>query len=333
MGEGGGQVLRGALALATATGGAFRIQRIRARRPRPGLMRQHLTAVRAAQAICGAEVDGAELGSTTLAFRPGPARAGARVLDIGSAGSVSLVLQAIVPALARLGAPSTIAITGGTHNPLAPPFDFLARALAPQLAAIGWSIELALARPGFAPAGGGRVEARIGAAQPPRPLALVERGARVRHEALAFVANLPRDIGERASDAIRQRLNWDPGDTRVEELHDDGGPGTYAAIALVYEHVTAVFTAIGDLRTTARRVGDTVAHAARAYLRATAPADAYLCDQLLVPLALAAGGELRATGWSDHAEAQRLLLRRWFARDVTVTRDERGVHVRVPAMT
>src|SRR6185436_20593127 len=105
--------------------------------------------------------------------------AGEHALDIGSAGSASLVLQAIVPALARLPAPSTVAITGGTHNPFAPPFDYLARTLAPQLAAIGWSIELAMPRAGFHPAGGGRVEARIAPAAAARPLVLVERGARV----------------------------------------------------------------------------------------------------------------------------------------------------------
>jgi RNA 3'-terminal phosphate cyclase (ATP) len=333
MGEGGGQLLRGALALAAATGGAFRIQRIRARRPKAGLMRQHLTAVRAAAAICGAEVEGAELGSTELTFRAGAARAGDHVLDIGSAGSASLVLQAIVPALAQLDAPSTIAITGGTHNPMAPPFDFVARVLAPQLAAIGWSIELALARPGFAPAGGGRVEARIGPARALRPLTLVERGARRSHEVRAVVVNLPRAIAERELEVVRQRLNWDADAAHVVELRDGGGGGNCVAITIAFEHVTEVFTAIGELRKPAEQIAANAAHAARAYLRATAPAGEHLCDQLLVPLALAAGGELRAMAWSGHAEAQRLLLRAWFARDVEVTRADDGVRVRVPAMT
>ncbi len=103
-------------------------------------MRQHLTAVQAAAAICDAHVEGADIGATTLVFEPRAVRAGDHAFAIGSAGSCVLVLQAIIPGLVRLAAPSRIAVTGGTHNPLAPTFEFLRDALAPQLAAIGWTI-------------------------------------------------------------------------------------------------------------------------------------------------------------------------------------------------
>ena len=126
MAEGGGQILRGALALAGATGRPFRVVGARANRPKPGLMRQHLTAIRAVAQVCAAEVEGAALGSTTIEVRPGTVRGGDYVIDIGSAGSVPLVLQALVPPLARAGVVSRVVITGGTHNPMAPPFEFLA---------------------------------------------------------------------------------------------------------------------------------------------------------------------------------------------------------------
>jgi RNA 3'-terminal phosphate cyclase (ATP) len=333
QGEGGGQILRGALALAAATGRGFRIERIRAGRARPGLMRQHLTAVQAARAICDAEVVGAALGSTTLEFRPGPARAGDHDFDIGSAGSASLVLQAVVPALARLAAPSTIAITGGTHNPFAPPFDFLRDALAPQLAAIGWSLELAMPRAGFYPAGGGRVVARIGAVGPVRPLVLVERGPRTHQVARVVIAHLPRHVAARELALVLAGLTWPEADGQIVHLDDCAGPGNYVAIELGFARVTELLIAIGDKQTRAEQVAAAALTEARAYLRSTAPVGEHLCDQLLVPLALAAGGELRAVTWSAHAEAQRALLRTWFGRDVIVDRADDGVRVTVPAMT
>lgn len=330
-GEGGGQILRGALALAAATGRGFRIDRIRAGRAKPGLMRQHLTAVAAARAICDAEVRGAELGSTALEFHPQAVRAGDHAFDIGSAGSASLVLQAIVPALARLPAPSTIAITGGTHNPFAPPVDFLRETLAPQLAAIGWSLDLTMERAGFYPAGGGRVVARIGACGEARPLALLERGPRIHQEARAVIANLPGNVAARELAIVLDALTWAPEHGRIVRL-ESAGPGNYVAIALGFAHVTEVVIAIGEKQTRAEQVAATALADARAYLRGTAPVGEHLCDQLLVPLALAAGGEFRAITWSAHAESQRALLRTWFERDLAVTRTDDGVHVAVPPM-
>lgn len=331
-GAGGGQLLRGALALAVATGRGFRIDRIRHARPRPGLMRQHLTAVRAAAAICEARVDGAEIGATSLVFEPGPVRAGDHAFAIGSAGSCVLVLQAIVPALARLAAPSRVAVSGGTHNPLAPTFEFLRDALAPQLAAIGWTVQYTLARHGFYPAGGGEIVAAFAPARPPQRLVLIERGARIAHAARAVVANVPRDIAERELAALCARLNWDADARAITSIDDGDGPGNVIEATVRYANVTEVATAIGERGRPGERVAGACAEAMRRYLRATAPVGEHLLDQLLVPLALTAGGELRAVRWTAHAEAQRELLRTWFVRDIAVTRGDDGVRVVVPAM-
>jgi RNA 3'-terminal phosphate cyclase (ATP) len=148
-GEGGGQILRSALALAMCTGQPMRIQHIRAKRPKPGLMRQHLTCVQAAVAVCGAKVEGAELGSQTLVFEPGAVRAGDYAFNVGTAGSCTLVLQTVLPALMLCAAPSRVQLTGGTHNPMAPPFHFLERSFAPLLRRLGVGLELALRRLGF----------------------------------------------------------------------------------------------------------------------------------------------------------------------------------------
>jgi RNA 3'-terminal phosphate cyclase (ATP) len=333
-GEGGGQLLRGALALAVATGRGFRIDDIRRRRQRPGLMRQHLTAVQAAATICEARVDRAELGATSLVFEPGPAHAGDYTFAIGTAGSCVLVLQAIVPALARLDAPSRVTISGGTHNPLAPTFEFLRDALAPQLAAIGWTVQYTLVRHGFYPAGGGQIIATFAPARPPHRLVLLERGSRIAHTARAVVSHIARDIAVRELATLCARLNWEidsPG--AITSVDDSAGPGNFVEATVRYENVTEVVTSIGERGVTGERVADTCAEAVRRYLRVAAPVGEHLLDQLLLPLALTAGGELRAVRWTPHAEAHRELLRTWFGRDIEVMRGDDGVRVVVPAMT
>lgn len=331
-GEGGGQLLRGALALAVATGRGFRITGIRTSRPRPGLMRQHLTAVLAAAAICSADVEGAELGAMTLAFDPGAVRAGDYTFAIGTAGSCVLVLQAIVPGLARLADPSRIALTGGTHNPMAPTFEFLRDVLAPQLRAIGWTIEYTLLRHGFYPAGGGELVAALAPFRAAERLVLVERGARISHAARAVVAHLPRRIAARELATLCTRLNWELDPRGIVTVEESAGPGNFAEAEVRYANVTALVTSIGERERSVEQVAYACSEAMQRYLGTTAPVDEHLLDQLLVPLALTAGGELRATAWTPHAEAQRELLRAWFGRDLEVVRSDDGVRVTVPAM-
>src|SRR5262245_42204365 len=148
---GGGQILRSSLALSALTGRPFVIDQIRKKRERPGLMRQHLTAVRAAAQICAAEVMGGELGSTRVGFRPGKVRAGSYRFSVGSAGSAGLVLQTVLPPLMAADAPSELVFEGGTHNPLAPPYPFLDRVFFPLLARMGVGVERELVRAGFYP--------------------------------------------------------------------------------------------------------------------------------------------------------------------------------------
>jgi RNA 3'-phosphate cyclase len=149
LGEGGGQILRTALALATVTGKPFRIEKIRAGRPKPGLLRQHLTAVKAAASISDANVTGAEPGSGVLTFTPRTVRAGEFAFAVGTAGSATLVLQTVLPALITAPAPSTIVLEGGTHNPAAPPFDFLVKSFLPPINRMGPTVSAELKRPGL----------------------------------------------------------------------------------------------------------------------------------------------------------------------------------------
>src|SRR5262245_57066518 len=164
-GEGGGQILRSSLALSMVTGTPFRIENIRAKRKKPGLMRQHLTAVNAARQVSSAGVDGAAIGSTELVFHPGTVRPGDYQFAVGTAGSTTLVLQTVLPALLCAGGSSRLSFEGGTHNPFAPPFDFLERAFLPLMNRMGPKVAATLERPGFYPAGGGRFTVTIEASK------------------------------------------------------------------------------------------------------------------------------------------------------------------------
>ena len=176
QGEGGGQILRSALSLSMITGQPFTITSIRAGRAKPGLLRQHLTAVKAATEICGATVEGAELGSQRLLFRPGTVRGGDYRFAIGSAGSCTLVLQTVLPALWFADGPSRVEVSGGTDNPSAPPADFIRRVLEPLLAKIGIHQQTTLLRHGFYPAGGGVVATEVSPVASFNTLQLGERG-------------------------------------------------------------------------------------------------------------------------------------------------------------
>ncbi len=160
-GEGGGQVLRTSLALSLLTGKAFRIENIRATRKTPGLLRQHLTAVNAAATVGDAAVEGATLGSSTLTFVPKATRGGEYSFAIGTAGSTMLVLQTVLLPLALTEGTSLVELEGGTHNPAAPPFDFIDRAFLPLMRRMGADVGLGLLRAGVDPAGGGAKRGHI----------------------------------------------------------------------------------------------------------------------------------------------------------------------------
>ena len=310
QGEGGGQILRSALALSVALARPVRITKIRAGRERPGLLRQHLAAVRAAAAVSGGECTGAELGSVEVTLQPGAVRAGEYAFAVGSAGSALLVLQTVLPPLLLCDGPSTVVVEGGTHNPLAPPFEFLERAFAPRLAELGAGLELELLRPGFHPAGGGRVRARILPGRP-RAFELLERGTPLAHGAEIGVAHLPRSILERERETLVRELGW-PADAIVErDVNTSLGPGNYLALTLAFEHVTEVVTGFGERRRSAEAVAHQAAAAARGYLAADAPVGEHLADQLLVPLALLAGGRFRTLAPTPHTRTNAELVNRF----------------------
>jgi len=310
-GEGGGQILRSALALSMITGQPFRIDRIRANRAKPGLMRQHLVAVQAAARVSGASVTGAELGSSALNFVPGPIRGGDYHFAIGTAGSCTLVLQTVILALLHAQQPSTVRITGGTHNVMAPPVQFLQRAYLPLLARMGAQIDIALLRYGFYPAGGGEVVATIEPCAQLQPLVLMERGSQVAGHADAFVAGLPANVGTRELDCIGNALNWDETQLRLHRLPPEQGPGNAVLVTIAHEQVTEVFAGFGAKAVRAESVAQEAIDQAQAYLASGAAVGEHLADQLMLPMALAGGGSFTASTISLHAKTNAEVIGRF----------------------
>ncbi len=328
-GEGGGQVLRTALALSMVTGKAFRIENIRARRAKPGLARQHLVAVEAAATVSRAFVHGASLGSTQLYFEPVTAVPGNYFFDIGSAGSTSLVIQTLLPAVLFTPGSWQIELVGGTHNPLAPPVDFLQKTFLPLLRCMGARVEIELIRPGFYPAGGGRVILRAEGISRLQPLQLCRRGNFRRRVAWAAVANLPLHIARREVDTLRRLLDLAPSETAVYNW-EAYGPGNVVVVELEYENITEVFTGFGERGKPAERVAEEVADQVTRYLATEAPVGEYLADQLLIPLGLVGEGKFCTVPLSSHAQTNMEIIRYFLDVDWEVVRlDDRRHEVRV----
>ena len=300
QGEGGGQILRTALSLSLCTGRPFRVHSIRARRSKPGLMRQHLTAVHAAARIAGAQIEGAEIGSTTLTFAPGPVQPGDYEFAVGTAGSTTLVLQTVLPALLTGGRVCCLRLQGGTHNPHAPPFDFLEKAFLPLLARMGARIEARLERYGFFPAGGGDIRLRVVPCAQLSALYLDERGALQQTYAEAVVANLPVGIASRELKIVKDRLGLPDRDLRLVDDPRAHGPGNVLVIVQAYEHVTEVFTGFGEHGVRAEVVAERAIKEARTFARSQAATGEHLADQLLLPMALAGGGSFTTLEPTSH---------------------------------
>ncbi len=292
-GEGGGQILRTALALSAVSGRGFRIDRIRAARTRPGLRPQHRAAVRAAGLCCGAEVHGAFEGSPDLRFVPHAPAAGEFLFDIGTAGAATLVLQTVTPVLATAGTASRVSLVGGTHVPRSPSFHFFARHFSPVVERLGLQVRTRLGRAGFVPKGEGRLECEVRPWTRPATLDLSHRGALTGVKGVAGAAHLRGDVARRASDAARAWL-WEArrleSEWEVLEL-SASSPGSFLQLEAVFEQGRAAFPFLGERGLRPELMGE---RAARRLLRflddEDAVVDPLLADQLALPFAVAGGG-------------------------------------------
>jgi RNA 3'-terminal phosphate cyclase (ATP) len=237
-------------------------------------------------------------------------------------------LQTVLPPLLTAAEPSTVRITGGTHNRGSPPFDFLQRAFLPLLARMGAKVELQLRRHGFYPRGGGEIMATID----PSPLSVLtlhERGERVRAYAEAYVAALPIHVGQRELEVIGQGLNWSQDQLFLRGLPNDMGPGNAVTITIEHQNVAEVFTGFGERGVRSETVAGAAVDEARGYLASSAPVGEHLADQLLLPMALGQGGSYTTSAATEHLRSNALVIERFTGKRVTITKSPEGFAVRV----
>ena len=317
--SGGGQILRSALTLSLATGDPFRIHDIRASRRKPGLRRQHLTAVGAAVQVGGAEVIGAELNSSEITFRPGAVKAGRYDFHISTAGSTTLVLQTVLPVLLTADRPSHVALRGGTHNPLCPPYDFLERTFLPLVQRLGPQCSSSLQRHGFFPAGGGAFTVDIEPVAKLAPLDLTQPVSVQQVRARVLVSRLPKGIGQRQQSLLERSLDIPREHVELVHIEDCAGPGNMVLVDVLTDAGIAVFSSIGRRRLSSERVIEDVTAQVRRFVEGGVAVGLHLADQLLLPLALGSGGTFRTLApVDDHTTSHADLIQRWLSVPVRV---------------
>jgi RNA 3'-terminal phosphate cyclase (ATP) len=330
-GEGGGQILRTALALSSVIGIPFEVINIRKGRRHPGLKPQHLTGVRAAARITQARVEGDELGSERLRFEPSGLKGGEYEFDVAelreSAGAVTLVAQTILPLLFHASIPSRVRIRGGTHVPFSPPFEYLAEVLLPTLYSLGYSAQARIERYGFYPVGGGEILLWVKPTHlHPSEFEALERGELRALHLISGVVRLARGIAEREGDRIRKHYENSGLGVKLEvEVREMKAlsPGNYLFLRDDWQRIRTGFSALGSPGKPAERVADELWDDFKLYLDSSAVLDPHLADQLLCFLAL---GRLKATFLtkpSSHLRTNAWVISQ-FMEGVQVTIEESG---------
>lgn len=325
--EGGGQLVRSALALSVIAGTPVRLESIRGARPDPGLKPQHLAAVRTLATIAEADVEGADPGSETLRFDPGTATHGEYEVDVGTAGSVALVFDAVLPLAVSLDGPVSVTATGGTDVKWSPTSAYYRRAKLRLLGRYGLQATVEVDRWGFYPAGGGRARLRMAPSRV--SLSVTDRG---RLEAARVVSTAAKalddaEVATRQADAAIEGLRSAGIDVseQIVRTVDSECPGSAVAVILEYEGGIAGFDAVGERGKPAESVAEDAVGAALDHYAGTAPVDEHLADQLLPFLALE-DGRVRIPRVTDHV-ATSLELFSAFGYDLSVSREEGTVLV------
>ncbi len=323
-GEGGGQILRTSLALSLVTGKPFTIKNIRAGRKKSGLMRQHLTAVNASAEIGNARVTGIRIGSDSFTFEPETVKTGNFHFSVGTAGSCTLVFQTILPALMMGKTPSQIVLEGGTHNPFAPPFDFLEKAFLPLINRMGPTVSAVLERTGFFPAGGGRFKVSVTPSQKLERIDVVERGKIIKRRVCATVSKLPLNIANRELRIFHSKLGWDKDCLQAHEVTDSRGPGNIVTAEIWSENVCEVFTGFGVRGVRAEKVAENTVKVVMEYLSSDQPVGKHLTDQLLIPMVLAGRGKIRTYAPTKHTITNIEVIKKFLKLEITLNKESSG---------
>lgn len=299
LGEGGGQIFRSSLTLSMCLNKPVKIVNIRARRSKPGLLRQHLTCLKAAQEISGAKVEGDFLGASTVTFEPGMVSPGHYRFSVGSAGSTTLVFQTVFLPLALASKPSVIELRGGTHNGMAPSVDFIEQSFLPLVSQVGWNAKMTLEAYGFYPRGGGAWSVSILPIETKARLDMVSTEKATEIRAVASSANLPAHITQRELSYLKQHSGA-PALGVEQRLVESPGPGNILSLHYRTPQLTSVFEVVGDKGVSAERVASSVVRAYQDYRASGAVICEHLADQLVLPLLMAQGGRYKTGRPSQH---------------------------------
>jgi RNA 3'-terminal phosphate cyclase (ATP) len=323
FGEGGGQIIRTCVSLAAMTGRAVQIENVRGRRTKPGLQPQHLAAVRAGAALCGARLQGDEVGSKFLRFEPQrPVVAGDYEFHIGTAGAAPLVVQTVLMPLALAAGDSQVRVTGGTHVPHSPTVEYVETTYIPALQRAGLDVELSYSAAGFFPKGGGEINVRIGGGVPIVPLELHERGTLEELRAYVVTSNLPEHVAQRGAETVERAMKA-IGRKVVIEPRDKPSPGPGAAVVLAAHCAGGYggFSSVGELRRPMEKVAQGPCQEFLRWWKSGAACDEHLADQLVLPMAFATG----RSGWTTPEVTEHLRTVIWVVKqflDVEVEVEE-----------
>lgn len=305
FGEGGGQILRSSLALSILTQTPFTLTNIRAGRKSPGLKKQHLKCIEAAVALSDGKAEGATFKSSKLSFTPGTPKAGDYRIEIGSAGSTMLVLQTILPIMLTMDEQCALTVTGGTHNPWAPPFEFFRDSFIGQLKKMGAHIEVQLTRYGFFPQGGGEVTLTVTPAEL-SPITINERGKLRSTKAKVINLRKPTSIATEQLEAVEEVLTLN---SKSIENRAPVGPGNSVVISQEYEHITAVQTGFLKRKRMHGIMAKVTAEKMQNYAENSFAVDQHLTDQLLIPMLLADGGSFTCDEPTLHSTTNAEVIR------------------------
>ncbi len=317
IGEGGGQVLRSSLSLSMYLQQPFTIKNIRAGRPRPGLMRQHITAVKAAAKICNAKVKGAEISSLKIEFYPGKVQTGTYKFDVGSAGSTTLVFQTLLPALMMAEGTTEIILSGGTHNQYSPPLDFLVKTFLNQISKMGPRVSVDSIAYGFYPVGGGKYSIKIDPVKELKQIEILSRGKNISKKAFAYSSKIDEEIGKNEMKIIANKLGWSLENCK-SIMVDSPGPGNVVMLIDENENTTEVFTGFGRKQYSLKKVvADALAEYTE-YILSEVPVYKYLADQLIIPMALAGAGKFITSEPSLHTLTNIEIVKKFLAVDISI---------------
>ncbi len=287
-GEGGGQILRTALTLSAIENKPFEMSNIRVGRKKPGLAAQHLQCVKAMAQICDAEVSGARIGSLSLRFHPGEIKCGDYCFEIGTAGSISLVLQTILLPLSLANGPSSITIRGGTHVQFSPCFHYLKEQWLFYLKKIGLDVKIEMVRAGFYPKGGGEINVSIKHVGNVNPLTLMERGRLLRLRGISAIGNLDLSIAERQRKQALKRLSKINIIPEIDVVPMPAfASGTMLLLVCDFENSQSCYFSLGAIGKRAEKVADEACEGLEHFLETKGVVDEHLADQIILPLSLA----------------------------------------------